>query len=333
MKVENLEVGFVAKNYKFLCKILCEKERGGESKKAQFKNWERYFEYRKDGQKIIITKIYDRPKPVQARPGNNTIPYIPQIKELLIQILLRSKNKKVLMAKDKLLESLKMINNNYHTGRKYIDNLSKYTNIKKIEIYDFYNTTGDMLKRHVEKALNELTNNRAIFWTKVYMVSKYNQIDIATDEEYDLILQVHTEVLKSMGYEGVSEVIVAGRKDEFSKKCNKIFKTEHEINFVYEAYSINLNRNRLEEVFVKIKNENVLEIGIELNRNVQDRIHRFTIKRQDKVIKNSDEWFGVCADNKKGFRTDKDFILNQSKLSDILIDISHKPISDQLKEK
>ena len=61
MKIENLKVGLIVKNYKEMCKLLEQEPKTSNSKKAQLKEWERYFDFFKDGQKIVITKIYNSP--------------------------------------------------------------------------------------------------------------------------------------------------------------------------------------------------------------------------------------------------------------------------------
>ena len=64
MNIEKLEVG-TYKNYKVLCEVLGEPVKKGDSKKAQLKEWSRYFNFEKQGHKIIVTEIYSKPKPKQ----------------------------------------------------------------------------------------------------------------------------------------------------------------------------------------------------------------------------------------------------------------------------
>lgn len=61
----------VFKNYKELCVYLGEEPKTSNSKKAQLKEWERYFSFRKEGQKIIITEIFDVPKEKVDNRANN----------------------------------------------------------------------------------------------------------------------------------------------------------------------------------------------------------------------------------------------------------------------
>lgn len=62
------------KNYKVMCKLLCEKEKSGSSRESQHKEWDRYFGYTKQGFKYIVTEVYNTPKEkVDGRSkGNGT---------------------------------------------------------------------------------------------------------------------------------------------------------------------------------------------------------------------------------------------------------------------
>ena len=79
MNIENLKVGQVIKNYKVLCELLGQEIKTSNSKKSQLKEWERYFRYHKEGQKIIIDEIFKIPLSIEdgrtnankLRSGNN----------------------------------------------------------------------------------------------------------------------------------------------------------------------------------------------------------------------------------------------------------------------
>lgn len=62
MNINKISNGMVFKNYKEFCKFMNIKETTGASKISQFKELERFCEYHKEGQKIIIDKKYDIPK-------------------------------------------------------------------------------------------------------------------------------------------------------------------------------------------------------------------------------------------------------------------------------
>ena len=62
MDISSLEVGQIIKNYKVLCEILEITPSAGNTKKAQFKELERYINYEKQGQKFIVKEIYNEIK-------------------------------------------------------------------------------------------------------------------------------------------------------------------------------------------------------------------------------------------------------------------------------
>ena len=61
----------IFKNYKELCAFFDEKPTTGCSKQAQFKEWERYFSYRKEGNKFIVTEVFDTTKDKTDNRVNN----------------------------------------------------------------------------------------------------------------------------------------------------------------------------------------------------------------------------------------------------------------------
>jgi hypothetical protein len=140
--INNIQEKQEIKNYKILCELLNEPTKTGKSKQLQLKDWERYFEYHKVGQKFIIDKIYDIeiPKEDGRMFGNNSI-YAEDIQDILLCVLYRLPTSKVIWGCSTLLNNLSMINSNYITGRQNITKLSKDMNIDTSYIYDFYNNT------------------------------------------------------------------------------------------------------------------------------------------------------------------------------------------------
>ena len=72
LDTNTLKTNDTFKNYKELCAYLGEEPKKANSKVAQIKEWERYFSFRKEGQKIIITEVFDTPQEkIDNRGGNN----------------------------------------------------------------------------------------------------------------------------------------------------------------------------------------------------------------------------------------------------------------------
>ena len=106
-----LVIGMVIKNYKELCAILNEEAKTGKAKQLQLKDWKRYFDWEKDGQKFIIVDIYDTPLPKEdlRRKGNNSI-YKNYIELILLQYLSKQEGYRKTFTKRNWLELLGMIN-------------------------------------------------------------------------------------------------------------------------------------------------------------------------------------------------------------------------------
>ena len=59
MKIENLVIGEPYKNWKALCEALEVEPKSGSYKQKQERDFKQYFDWEKQGQKIIITEIYN----------------------------------------------------------------------------------------------------------------------------------------------------------------------------------------------------------------------------------------------------------------------------------
>ena len=68
--IETITVGRF-KNYRKICEYLHEPIKTGKSKQLQLENWKRYFEYERDGNAFVITKVYDTVREKGQRTSNN----------------------------------------------------------------------------------------------------------------------------------------------------------------------------------------------------------------------------------------------------------------------
>lgn len=104
--------GLIVKNYKEMCQLLDEKITGGNSKKAQLNNWKRYFDFQKDGQKFIITKIYTKPLPMSKAEKIRGGMYVRDIECLLVDLINKS-NGSLTISKNCLYNKLGLTNDKY----------------------------------------------------------------------------------------------------------------------------------------------------------------------------------------------------------------------------
>ena len=157
-----LVVGMVIKNYKELCKILNEEAKTGKAKQLQLKNWKRYFDWEKDGQKFIIVDIYDTPLPKEdlRRKGNNSI-YKNYIELILLQYLSKQEGYRKTFTKRNWLELLGMINSKYGKEPKMKLKQLDYC-INDQEITLFYIRSNKKLERVLHDALSNLQREKLI---------------------------------------------------------------------------------------------------------------------------------------------------------------------------
>ena len=72
--IETITIGRF-KNYRKICEYLHEPIKTGKSKQLQLEDWKRYFEYERDGNAFVITKVYDAPKEKVRKAINDTSNY------------------------------------------------------------------------------------------------------------------------------------------------------------------------------------------------------------------------------------------------------------------
>jgi len=164
----------IIKNYKEMCKILNEEEKTSNSKKAQQKEWKRYFDFGKEGQKYIIYEIYEKPL-----PKNMYINPIDTLNELLIceRIIDHMENpkyndKRYVVSMTGLAYDLGYINDIFKQGYEHpsqlieekgkklsmfdIGNKYRLQQLQENVVYDCYNIIPRRYKERITKTLKRL---------------------------------------------------------------------------------------------------------------------------------------------------------------------------------
>ena len=225
--------GLIIKNYKELCEeYLDVKPTKGACRKYHFKELERYCDYHKEGQKIIIDKVFECVKEkidMRGKQDNNTAPYVENIKLNIIgELLTKGTNGKYVVGKGVLLRNVGLTNINYSYCKRRQNKLATYLEINKEIVNDYYNSVDSMLLGNLEKALKDLSNQKIIQYNTTLMLCKNiitnityehttridefdEEIEIvkpivqsdviyveATDEERSIILEVENDILKEM---------------------------------------------------------------------------------------------------------------------------------------
>lgn len=294
MNLLNIKVGDSYKNYKELCAVLEEKVKTGNSKKSQIKEWERYFDYEIEGHKYIIKMIYDLPlEKIENRGGaRHILLHSNRMDHVLMYILNEQKTEgELFLPIHSLLKELNMINVNYSFANINRQKASKYLNIEKAIVEEFFDTTTKTFRNNIESMLNRLESKVLIFWSKVKTVcvaevlTAFNELDNvkaradisideydnevvtlspvvnvirefrpATDEEIELILRIEGEVMDQLNCKNKQELIIKDKWKQFIKAVNDELFDKTNILFYYDSYKIVRNIDRLAREVEKLEN-------------------------------------------------------------------------------
>ena len=244
--------------YKKLCEVLeVEYNSGGNIKKKQLEDWDRYFEYEKVGTKIKILNIRDKELPdINKMLGKSK--YYSDLETLILYALNETKNKDYLiLSVNKALKFTNMVNQNYFLIIGNEESFCKQYDIDIEFLYSFKNLSRKKIKEIFENNLKTMEDKSLIKMNKVTMICEEKVINTsinedgeviyetrkifrkATTEEDSIILNAGKKVLKEMGIVRKHECVKLGRWTEYITKVLEYVHDELEyIDFFYNAYEI-----------------------------------------------------------------------------------------------
>lgn len=271
--------------YKELCQILnIEQKNNTRAKNSQLKELQCFLNIQKDKTWYTITEIYQVPlQKIETRGGGNKAEYIKTIELLILDLLVQDKNNgNIFLSRNKLLLSLAMINDNFAYCKERIPKLSQYTNIQIQTVEEWYLSTGDMLKRNLEKALDNLRSQALVIWSSELTVCDLIPIGInnneqniiinktesedeygekvieyklnnsitynhreATKDEKKFILRTERETMEDMGFQNKQELVRSGMWNDFKEKVDTIILDELNIAYYYNSYKIICNEDHI----------------------------------------------------------------------------------------
>lgn len=366
----NISTGLVLKNYKHLCQVLNEPVKAGNSKKAQLKEFTRYFDYTTDGYKIIITHMYDQP--LDKIDGRGGATHYVAHSERMGSILLYLHSKKnidgeLFMPIHTLLKEMNMINSNYSFANSNRKKTSVYLDIGELVLEEFFDKTKQTFKRNVESMLDRLKNRVLIDWYKVKTVcvangevkkDSYGRIKInsqivvdeydnqhielttetnttvqfrpATSYERELIVNVEWEVMNDLNCESKQEIVAKDKWKLFSKKVNEQLFNEANIIYHYDSYRITMNREGISQAVNELNEINPRKELNQLNEDVKNQIYTNTLKRKEAAHKQIEE--GKRLNRRLRMRTDENYINDNVLMIDTFLSMGHKSITEEIKK-
>lgn len=301
----------VIKNYKQLCQILEQPVKFNNSKLAQLKEFTRYFSYEKQGQKIIITEIFDNPKAKQdgRYKGNRSI-FTDDIAYVLLEHIHRTN--KHTFTLNELYSLLGFVNERYHSLEHYTK-LGKEHNSQSIEelpdtvvtvfdVKDFYRRATQKMYRLLYTTLDNLQKRNLISYDKkkvfVYKDANDNSVSkkCSTNQELKILNDVKTRVLAEMNFSSEQEIYGKFKYIEFYSKIIKYLREMYDLDYFYTEILIdprvNLNANTLSEALCNQHRENT-------NTNLITSLNEQMEKRHIINKSNYDESFRIAYENEK----------------------------------
>lgn len=351
MKIENLKVGMTIKNYKELCLLLGVEVKSGNTKIAQHKEFERYFNYKKQGNKYLITEIHSIVKDKKDKRGGNNKVYQEDFEKLMICTLYKNKKEEMLLSKGAIFKVMNLCNENYILGRSNIPKLSKILELPQKSIYEFYDTNGSKLTDIIERNLKSMRRKSLLIFENVMSVATYKTLIAtngmnepiikngkliydtklvyreATKQEKQVILQYEEEVKNELGAIDNKEVFLMGKWKEYKKLVEQKLKDNNvNIQFYYDSYKLTWNNLQIEKVYKELEFDSEDILKNNLNGNVIKSIEKSTKTRHTKSVNKVDK---LEVDM---FRSLEGYIHEQIKITNTLINNKAPSLKEKLKE-
>jgi len=345
MRIDKLSVGLIIKNYKELCIILgIPVKTSTNSKKAQFKELERYCTYTKQGQKITITEIFAEPlakidhrKDIDKEGNNNK--YVEHVKVLLLHTLSKAEGHTYTILKTKLFESLGMVSPQYLDKEKFIKYLlKKDSRFTKFDINHLYLRANDRLTKILFDSLNSLKRRYLLDHWESTIIVRINNKGIeqhleASDEELALLVSIKYNVLLDMKLNSITQVRFKFKLDEFYRRVNKILNDKYNISYAYtqieiiytqedvlhelSLIEIKQNRKDLNNKVIDTINQNARDVYYKNEKEYNEGLMNFLLDDNEE-----ETWGGEkTIEQFKGFRHKAEYIDIQLELAEYLLRI------------
>lgn len=194
MKLSAVQVGLRLKSYRELCTLLEEPVKGGDSKKAQLKEWGRYFSYEQQGNTFIIKEVY--PVPLPSEDGRAK--YLRCIEPILFSVLAEYGGEHETTMRQWGID-LGIFDANIYDEEQQEQFVLDYG----VDSYTFQRTVNDaaeLFKKAFISALNALQKKKLLTYeAKLYMVNASGLRHLASAEEKRTYEALQSNTMTSLG--------------------------------------------------------------------------------------------------------------------------------------
>ncbi len=341
----------IYKNWGELCTEKGWKTIRGDYKEARKKELDEECNWHTEGHKIVIDEVFEVKKIVTRGKGNNVV-YVNIIELFVMDKLANSEKEKIALSRSRLLSELDIVNFNYNECMKHPYKFAKSENLKVENVFDYKNSTSNMVKNNLDKALDNLVKSRLISYHKGYNVIIGNMDSMSWDSTFktdfegniirdssvnvktseihielsendeDIMRDCEREILNDMGYikkpfDNIGAVYKDGKNVEYFKRVIARFKkmaTYDNVISYYPTYVIRFNKK-----LMKFGKENMEEYMI-------DKLSKeeYVIELNEAIKKRiNDSAKRRKAKNSKGkysYRSEDKYLNDISSIADITID-------------
>lgn len=311
---EKLHIGEIL-SYKNICELLDQDRYGGNQKKAQLKEFLRYFdfEYDKDTKKYLIKEIYDEPLPPSLKLPANSI-YSKHIKIILLSYLLRHANNTdgaVYISSQKLYQALGLVNQRYidmygkeqrHVLKNELRakcNFSEKVDDRSLNFYisNFYERCRSKFSSIINSTLDSLERQNYITHSKAYHLYK-RILDInnevievyyggcSTDSETADLLEVEREVMDEFGYKTDKDIWFGGKTNEYYARVTELAQELYpEIHSLYRCHKIICTKANILKALNREQETNEMK---QLNDKILNFIDNQAVSNYEKTLEEDD---------------------------------------------
>lgn len=322
MKIENLKEGMILKNYKELCRVLEIEPIGGRKKQLRMKDLERYVELYKEGNKIIINKIFEEVMPkVDNRSKGNNVKYADDIEYLMLTLLNKfklAKDEKIGFSKNFLYSYCGLSNDNYKLVKGNTLKFSQLIDMPVQTINECFDYTNNRMLKTLQSALNRMKKQSLITWGNGYnmvMINDDNEqyLKVATIEDEKHILSIERSIMKDMGAENKRLIFTGGQWDTFKSKANDELKRIYpNLYYYYDNICFNYNNEDIKQILSTYENKKDAS-KITVNNKFSKSLDG-TIKRRHEKAKTISS-----NDILNNYKRSEEYPSDQRKIKDVIV--------------
>lgn len=268
--------------YSELCALLGEPEKQGNSKKAQEKEWARYFEFEKIGEtkgvRYIIDDIYDVEKR-KAPVGNSK--YAKLIEALLSSAIIdycekeNTNEVKIVTDWKSIAHTLYIFNDNVLIGNSYLGSEAKNRYDISGQTFDaFIHADGRFVKTKIECALNNMAKNEEITWRVIHVGLIDNKYHELSEQECTRYFEIRDDLIreympdcKDVG-KGMWKIIDQNRQSSFYAELNELTKEKMGICKVFPKYEIQTREKLMMYAEERLTGLKYGEAALKLNEEI-----------------------------------------------------------------